>query len=62
MVGQFVNELGTFECDDVVGGYAVKVRFTWQANEVAPVWRQFFSYDLGSTWKLNWEMTFIRTT
>jgi hypothetical protein len=60
VVGQFVNDLGTFECDDVVGGYAVKVRFTWQADEMAPTWRQSFSYDSGSTWKLNWEMTFTR--
>lgn len=60
VVGQFVNDRGRFECDDVVGGYAVKVRFEWQADAVAPVWRQYFSYDLSNTWKLNWEMMFSR--
>lgn len=61
VVGQFVDGCGTFECDDVVGGHAVKVRFEWRADDVAPAWRQSFSYDGGASWKLNWEMTFSRS-
>jgi len=61
VVGQFADGRGTFECDDVVGGHAVRVRFEWCADDVAPTWRQSFSYDDGSSWKLNWEMTFTRS-
>jgi hypothetical protein len=60
VAGQFVDGIGTFECDDVVGGHAVKVRFQWRADAAAPIWRQYFSYDAGATWKLNWEMTLSR--
>jgi hypothetical protein len=61
VVGQFVDGCGTFECDDVVSGHAVKVRFEWRADAVAPAWCQSFSYDGGASWKLNWEMTFTRS-
>ena len=60
VVGRFVNDQGTFECDDVVGGHLVKVRFLWRADVVVPAWRQFFSYDGGASWKLNWVMTLSR--
>jgi hypothetical protein len=60
VTGKFVDRRGTFECDDVVGGHAVTVRFEWLADEREPLWRQSFSYDSGKTWKLNWEMTFSR--
>jgi hypothetical protein len=60
VVGQFVDGVGTFECDDVVGGHNVKVRFQWQSDADTPTWRQFFSYDAGASWNLNWEMTFRR--
>jgi hypothetical protein len=46
---------------DVVGGYAVKVRFEWRADELAPTWCQSYSYDAGVSWKLNWEMTLTRS-
>jgi hypothetical protein len=58
--GFFIDDHGTFECADVVGGHAVTVRFEWLADAFAPVWRQSFSYDAGKSWKLNWEMTFTR--
>jgi hypothetical protein len=61
VVGQFVDGCGTFECDDVIGGHAVTVRFEWRADEKLPTWRQSFSYDEGASWKLNWEMTFTRS-
>jgi hypothetical protein len=60
VVGQFVDGRGTFEREDTVGGHAVKVRFEWRADAVAPTWLQSFSYDEGKTWKLNWEMLFTR--
>ena len=59
--GRFVGEEGTFECDDVIDGRHVKVRFEWRANDVAPSWRQFFSYDEGASWTLNWEMNLTRS-
>lgn len=62
VTGFFIGRLGTFECNDVVGGHAVTVRFEWLADVNEPVWRQSFSYDRGETWKLNWEMTFSRRT
>ena len=61
VVGRFVNGHGMFECDDVIAGYAVKVRFEWRADTDAPTWRQSFSYDEGASWKMNWEMTFVRS-
>ncbi len=60
VVGRFVNDHGTFECNDVVGGHPVEVRFEWHADLVAPTWRQSFSYDEGESWKLNWTMNFTR--
>ena len=60
VVGQFTENHGVFDCDDIIGGHAVKVRFEWYADAFSPTWRQSFSYDSGSTWKLNWEMAFSR--
>jgi hypothetical protein len=62
VVGQFAGDHGTFECDDVVGGREVTVRFEWLADAVAPIWRQSFSYDHGQSWKMNWEMKFVRSS
>ena len=60
VVGRFTGNHGVFTCDDIIGGHAVKVRFEWHADALSPTWRQSFSYDSGSTWKLNWEMTLSR--
>jgi hypothetical protein len=49
-----------FECDDVVGGRAVKVRFEWHAHPSAPSWKQSFSFDSGAVWKFNWVMILSR--
>jgi hypothetical protein len=61
VVGRFTDSVGTFECDDVVGGRPVRVRFEWRRDDpAAPTWQQFFSDDDGATWKPNWLMTFKR--
>ena len=59
MVGSFTGDQGVFLADDVVGGYAVTVRFEWLAGRT-PRWQQSFSYDAGRTWKVNWLMDFSR--
>ena len=60
VVGRFTGDRGVFECDDVVGGHTVRVRFEWsRADPLSPTWRQSFSYDSGATWKLNWTMVLV---
>lgn len=62
VVGSWVDGLGTFICDDVLNGRAVKVRFEWRAPQSASAarWEQAFSYDGGTTWRTNWIMEFSR--
>ena len=61
VVGRFDDGHGTFECDDVVGGHPVRVRFTWHRGDpAAPRWEQRFSFDGGATWVLNWVMQLAR--
>ena len=50
-----------FECDDVIDGVPIRVRFDW--TEVTPLsarWEQAFSFDAGATWKPNWVMMLRR--
>jgi hypothetical protein len=55
--GRFDGDHGSFECEDVIAGHRVIVRFEWlTANKKAPRWQQSFSYDHRKTWKLNWVM------
>jgi hypothetical protein len=59
VVGQFLDALGRFECDEVIAGRPVRVRFDWRRDDpIAPTWQQFFSYDAGETWAPNWLMAF----
>ena len=60
VVGRFTDGQGVFECDDVVAGRPVRLRFDWTASDSSPVWRQSFSYDAGATWRENWRMAFSR--
>jgi len=61
VVGRFTDGVGIFECDDVVDGVALRVRYTWQ--RVAPdssIWEQSFSFDDGSSWDVNWIAEFTQ--
>jgi hypothetical protein len=60
VIGRFAGDQGIFECDDIVRGTPIKVRFGWRAHHLIPVWSQSFSYDAGRTWSQNWEMRFDR--
>lgn len=61
VVGKFDNGIGVFECDDVLDGRAIRVRYTWSkitANSAQ--WEQAMSADGGANWETNWRMTFQR--
>jgi hypothetical protein len=60
VLGRFTNERGVFECDDVLGGRAVKVRYEWWRGGDSPRWHQAFSFDAGDTWHENWIMEWRR--
>jgi hypothetical protein len=60
--GAFEDGVGTFECDDVLGGREVRVRYVW--SDITPDsarWRQYFRWTPDADWALNWETTFTRT-
>lgn len=63
VVGRFRNGIGVFECDDVVQGVQVRVRFTWKAiTERSATWEQAFSLDRGESWDTNWITQHTRVT
>ena len=61
VVGRFVDGVGIFECDDVVDGVELRVRYTWQRiARDSSVWEQSFSFDDGSSWDVNWIAEFTQ--
>ena len=61
VIGRFSDDTGVFECEDVVGGHQVLVRFEWiKTDPTKPVWQQSFSYDGGATRRTNWVMSLRR--
>lgn len=61
VVGSFDHGHGVFQCDDVLGGRPVKVRYEWMTEGAQPLWKQSFSFDAGDTWRENWLMEWFRT-
>jgi hypothetical protein len=62
VVGSFEDGTGVFEGEDTYQGTRISVRYVW--DEIGPTharWRQSFSNDAGTTWELNWTMTFTRS-
>ena len=57
VVGRFDGGRGIFECDDVVGGQPVRVRYTWFVDETEPRFEPAFFGDGGRIWATNWVTT-----
>lgn len=63
VVGRFENGEGRFECDDILGGRAVRVRYEWKnITPTSATWVQSFSFDGGRTFEPNWIVEATRTS
>jgi hypothetical protein len=61
VVGRFREGEGRFDCDDVLGGRALKVRYAWK--DITPSsarWEQSFSFDDGRSFDTNWSAELTR--
>ncbi len=62
VTGRFQNGVGEFFGRDAHEGKPVLVRFRWtEITSDSARWEQAFSADDGTTWEINWIMTFSRT-
>ena len=63
VAGGFRNGVGVFECDDVIAGVPLRVRFTWKGiTERSAIWEQACSLDGGESWDTNWVTRSFRAT
>jgi hypothetical protein len=62
VVGRFEDDgVGRFECDDILDGVHVRVRYEWTVvDEDRLKWEQAFSFDGRRTWDSNWVMDSTR--
>ncbi len=60
VLGRFHRDHGVFECEDVLAGRAVTVRYEWLVRPDRPQWKQSFSFDEGQTFQPNWIMEWHR--
>ncbi len=61
VVGRFENGMGVFECEDMLEGRPIRVRYSW--SDITPDsarWEQAMSDDGGATWEMNWQMLLNR--
>jgi hypothetical protein len=57
VVGRFEDGVGRFECDDILEGIHVRVRYEWTViDRDTARWEQAFSFDGRRTWDVNWVM------
>ena len=61
VVGRFENGVGRFECEDVIDGVDLRVRYDWKdITGDSLTWEQSFSFDGGETRDPNWTMCSTR--
>jgi len=61
VIGRFEDGRGVFECDDVLHGKAIKVRYEWAVTSATSArWEQSFSFDEGRSFVKNWTMDLTR--
>jgi hypothetical protein len=62
VVGRFEDDgVGRFECDDIIDGVHLRVRYEWRlVDEDTLNWQQAFSFDGRRSWDTNWVMDSTR--